>query len=687
MAKTADASKAKDSAKDDADFLAEALRRYERGMNKDRANIDEALVDLGFMTCRAEDQWPIQAMRAREAEGRPVLTMPQVPKFVRQVTGDMRLSRPGIRVVPVDNRGDKKTAEVLAGLVRYIENRSSARHAYTKGADLQVACGIGHWRVVTEYADATTFNQEIRIVGVDDGVFVIWDPDAVLPTREDARYCFVPVDMSEAQFRERFPDASPSDFGEWDGWVSGDMVRVAEYWEKRPEKRLLALLPDGSIDDLTDKGAEAVAQARAAGARVEQRDSWAVYRSLICAGQVLEPARRWPGRYIPVVPVIGEEIHFGRETIRRGLVRAMRDAQRLYNYSISAQAEVVAMQPRAPFIVADEQIRKYLPEWEAANSVNRPFLRYTPQANAPVPQRVQPPVSSQGIDDLIDRAMQDMRETTGIYDAGLGARSNETSGKAIQARQREADVGTFVYMDNWSLSIEHTGRILIDLIPHIYDTQRIIRILGEDGKVDTIEINRTDPRPIEEGGTPAIENDVTVGAYDVILQTGPSYSTRREEAREGMIEFLRAQPGIGPAIADLVAKAQDWPMADEIAERIEAILPPQIQKLVEEKKAPEDRRPPDPPDPMQQQAVMLEMRDKAADIGKKEAEAQNRQVDTAAKAFGLQLQQAQFAGAMAQPPGPGNQEIAQALAMLAAAVQQQGQQISTLTQALTGRAA
>lgn len=659
MAKTKKAPAAEEN--DDSGFLAEALDRYTRSYDKDKENIAEALIDLGFMTCRPEDQWPAEAINARKCEGRPILTMPQVPKFVRQVTGDMRIYKPGIKVVAVDNQGDEKTADVLAGLIRYIENRSAARFAYTKAADSQVAAGIGHIRVLTEYASTTTFNQELRIVGVDDGVMVIWDADAVLPTREDAMYCFVPIDMSTAEFKKRWPDASPSDFGEWSGWVSGEMTRVAEYWEKRPEKRLLALQEDGSVIDLTDKTEEERRGLVGPGAKLEERDSYCVYRSLICAGTVLEKPARWPGRYIPVIPVIGEEVHFGRETVRRGIVRAMRDAQRLYNYAMSAQAEVTALQPKAPWLVTDGQIKKYIPEWEGANHVNRPYLRYTPEGGAPPPQRIQPPVSAQGIAELIERASQDMRETTGIYDAGLGARSNETSGRAITARQREADVGTFVYMDNWGLSIEYTGRVLIDLIPKIYDTERMIRILGEDGKVEKIEINKTVMAPLEEGGLPTVLNDVTVGAYDVQLVTGPSYTTRREEAKEGMVEFARAYPPVMQVAGDLVAEAQDWPNKDQFAKRLRALVPPQV--LAAEQHEGDGPPPPPEPNPLEEMAGKLELAEKAAGIDKTRAETANKNADTQAK----EIQNTQMA---MQAP-----EIQQTLMILA-------EQVAAITQAL-----
>ena len=170
---------------DNKDYVRKALAKYERSFNKEQTNILMALEDLEF---RAGEQWPTEVKRERERDYRPALTINKIPTYVRQVTGDIRLMRPSIKVVPVDSRGDPDTAEVLGGLIRYVENRSDARHAYTMGADSQVVAGIGHWRVLTEYADDFTFDQEIRIATVDDGVGIIWDGDAVLPNKEDATF-------------------------------------------------------------------------------------------------------------------------------------------------------------------------------------------------------------------------------------------------------------------------------------------------------------------------------------------------------------------------------------------------------------------------------------------------------------------------------------------------------------------
>jgi hypothetical protein len=601
------------------DFVRQALEKYNRAYDKDQTNIVAALEDLDF---RAGEQWPADVKRERERDYRPALTINKIPTYVRQIVGDIRLMRPSIRVVPVDSRGDPDTAEVLAGLVRYIENRSDARHAYTAGADSQVACGIGHWRVLTEYADDSTFNQEIRIATVADGVGVIWDADAVLPNKEDAKCCFVPVDLSHEEFKSRYPDAPLEDFSltedsrSSEGWFAGDFVRVAEYWERKPEKRTLALLPDGSIDDLTDQP-ERLAELKAQGVRIEERDSHRVYRSVISSCHLLEEPKPWPGRFIPIIPVIGEEVVIGRRTVRHGVVRYLKDPQRAYNYFRSAETEAVALQPKAPWLVTDKNIEGYEDQWLTSNTRNFPYLLYKPDTKngAAVPQRVQSGMDTRGMVEGLTLASEEMKSVTGIYDAALGQRSNEVSGKAIAARARESDVGSYVYVENFSRAIKHTGRIVLDLIPNIYDAERTIRIVGEDGKVDVVNIN-------QQVGVDRVLNDTTIAAYDVVLDQGPSYATKREEAREGMLTFLQQAPSAAPVVLDLIANAQDWPNADKFSDRLKTLLPPHIQAM----EAQDSGEAPPPPLPLspEQQAQQMEMQLEQQKMG---VEQQKMQVD------------------------------------------------------------
>lgn len=592
---------------DDDDLHGTALKQYERGFQKERINLDEAYFDLRFA---AQDryQWDEKAWLDRTSQGRPIITVNKVPQFVRSVTGDMRQLRPAIKCVPVDDQGSEEVAEkILPGMLRYIENRSDAQAAYFQAADSQVTAGIGHWRVMTEYADADTFNQEIRIAPIEDGIAVVWDPDSILPTREDAMFCFVPVDMSRAAFEKKYPDKNADSMTTvpefFRSWFGDDHVRIAEYWYKKPAKHTLALMPDGGIVDLSDDDGTKAAEVKAAGARIEKRDGFDICRAVISASDMLEEPEVWPGRHIPIVPLLGEEIKIGRETVRRGIVRHLRGPQQLYNYAVSTDAEVIALQPKAPFIGTRKMFLDYQDQWESANTKNWPYLEYTPDPDVPnmKPERVQPSLSSTGLHEMMQVSSADMNAVTGIYPAALGAQSNEVSGKAILARQREGDTGTFNYIEAFGRAVRRTGQIVLDLIPHIYDTQRMIQIVGEDGKTSSVTINQA--ALAQDGMTPITLNDLTQGSYHLIIEMGPSFSTKREEARDGMQALMQALgPNTVPLIADLFAKQQDWPLADKIAKRFEAVLPPQIQaKEAQENGEPPPPAPsPPPPTPEQQ---------------------------------------------------------------------------------------
>lgn len=688
---------------DDADLVREALQRYQDGRERDRENIDDGYEDLAFRA-DGRNQWPEEIKREREAEGRPIIAVNKIPQFVRQVTGDMRQMRPAIKVVPVDDRGDRETAETMAGMIRYIENRSDAQQqVYAPATDSQVCAGIGHWMVGTEYAGATTFNQEIRISLIEDGLGVVWDPDAVMLTREDAMWCHVPVDMSLTAYKAKWPDAAedpfPSIDSKWyEGWFSDDSIRVSMYFVKKPTKRLLLLSSDGSVIDLTDEPNrdEIVEAAAQAGDRAEWRDSVKVCSYLISASAVLDGPTEIPGTLIPVVPVIGEEVRVGRRIYRQGIVRPLKDPQRMYNYFRSAQTETVALQPKAPFIGTQKNFERYESRWNSANAKNWPYLVYDPdqQNGGAMPQRVAPPVSSQGINEGVLQAADDMKAVSGIYDASLGARSNETSGVAINARQREGDTGTYLFLDNFALALKHTGRIIIGMIPEVYDTERMIRIVGEDGKMDLAHINKA----AMINGQEIVLNDMTSGSYDVALDTGPSYTTKREQAKTGMLEFVKMVPQAAPIIGDLVAKAQDWPLADEIGKRLELVLPPPIQAAIRAEKgegdAGEDGMPPPQADPAAAMAMQAKQQEMAAEQAKLAADVEKAQLDVQAKEIDLrmkeiELAEKQAAAAQALPPDQLIQAIAPALEMLAEQVRQQAavtaemmQRIDMLAQAI-----
>lgn len=582
--------------KNQTEFMQEMRDNYDRARQRDHENIIEAYLDLGFRG--GDAQWDATALNERQSERRPCMIINLIPQFVRQVTGEQRQMKPSVKVVGVDDKSDPKTAQAMEGLIRYIENRSDAQDAYNKGGEQQVVAGIGHWRVDREYAGDSTFDQELGIRAIEDGISVLWDPDATKPSREDANFCFVPVDMSRKKFETLYRGKTADDMNTHDyqwrtEWATDDHVRVSEYWIKRPISKKLALLPDGETIDLaTIKDPLQLAQIQAQ-ARIEERPSHEIVRYLVSLTEVLEGEQISPGRYIPIVPVFGEEVRIGRRLIRHGMVRFMRDPQRIYNYYASAEVEVTAMQPKAPFMGTELNFADTLDMWQTANTKNYPFLIYRPDpaSGGKPPDRVAPPVSSQGILEGIARAEQDLWRVTGIYPPSLGQQGNETSGKAITARQGEGDTGTFVYVDNWVRAIRHTGKVLIDMIPHVYDTARQIRILREDGKVEPVNINQPSRQMQGLDIVTKIENDLTVGSYDVVVEVGPTFATRREEAKQGMIMLLQTIPQLGPFLLDLVAQAQDWPLAEVIADRAKMMLPPPLlmAEIMREQGIPEEQ--------------------------------------------------------------------------------------------------
>ena len=394
------------------DVLQEARQRFSRAVDADRENAQQAHDDLKF---RVGEQWPEDVKREREADGRPVLTINRIPQFIRQVTGDIRINRPAIRVRPVDSKSDPELARILTGLIRHIEQVSQAQTAYTTAADSAAACGIGHFRIVSEYSDDDGFEQDIRIRRILNPFSVAWDPDAEALTREDAKYCFVTARVPLDEFKTRWPDARTSDFDSADydrdylgDWWDGESVRVAEYWCKKTIVKTLHMMTDGKVFDDAGlakavaevaEGAEAAEDGAAAprGNSVVQQPTvkrtrevrtHEVVQYILNGVEVIEGPVKWPGRHIPIVSVCGEEVHIGDRTVRSGVIRYAKDAQRLYNYMRSTAVETGALQPKAPFIATPNQIKGHEIQWREANRRNVPYLLYNPDGQAPgAPQR------------------------------------------------------------------------------------------------------------------------------------------------------------------------------------------------------------------------------------------------------------------------------------------------------------
>lgn len=606
----------------------DALDRYAAAYDADLPNRIMAEDDMRMLTV---DQWDEDARKVREADNRPCVTVNGLSAIVRTVTGQIRDLNPAIRVLAADGAASTDTAEIMEGMIRSIEYAADAPSVYEAAAESAAACGIGHWRVRADYVDGATFDQELIIERIHNPFAVFWDPAAKDSTRKDARYCFIVEQMKRKDFESAYPKKSADGIGEEAAatdvlnWSTGDTVMVAEYFWVEEKEYKIGLIPE-SVDIFGNPIPAQVVRDPKPPMNVTRTRTvkepyvrWAK----ISGTDILEGPVDIPSRYIPVVSVTGEEWHVGDAIYRSSVVRFAKDAQRLYNYARSTAIEIMMLQPKAPYLATPQQVAGLEPIWNEANRKNRPYLLYNPDDNAPPPSRVPPPIPSSAVIAETQIAAEDMKRTTGIYDASLGARSNETSGVAIQRRQSESQNSTSVYADNMVKAVVQTGKVLVDMIARVYDTKRVVRILGADDQEQMETINDVIFGP--DGAQPV--NDVTVGRYDVRISVGPSYATKRQEAREGMLGLLNAMPVVGQAAPDLIVRAQDWPDADKVADRVAKILPPGIVEK-------------DDPTPEEQQAMMQQQqaaqqqeaaRQQEAATAAREAEAKAAKAEADAK--------------------------------------------------------
>lgn len=616
----------------------EIIEQVEQDWRADRDNRDDALSDLKFA---GGDQWNAAVKSQREAEGRPVVTINRMGQFIRQVSGNLRQSYPAITPVPVDGGTDKVLSDIYGGLVRQIEYRSAASAAYAWGAECSIACGIGHWRIETGYSDDDGFDQDIMIKRIMDPLSVIWDAGATEIDRSDAWRCTVTELIPLDEYKRRFPKAgrtTPTDFPTQPTtqstlyWTQNDKVRIASYWYRVPVKKLLGITERGQVFDLTKMPKVAVQSLGIT--RTREAESYKIKHVVMDGNDFLTEDEDWAGCYIPVVPCIGSEIAYDGTVIRHGIVRWAKDPQRLYNFWRSAAAELMGMQPKAPWLLTAEMIEGHEATWQAANRVNLPYLLYNKDPEAPglTPKREAPPAPAVAFAHEAEISEGEMKATTGVYDAALGNRSNETSGVAIEARQQQTDNGSFVYFDNFNHAIRRTGQILVDLIPKIYDGERVVRILGTDDQEAFVPINQT----IKTIDGPVMVNDISAGKFDVRIKTGPSYVNARQQAKDELGKILQADPQLMQVFGDLYFESQDFAGADKLAERMKKVIPPNLTQ----------EGPPQPqgPDPAQQAAMQVQMAEMQAKIKKLEAEA----ADKEQSAIGKQLDNAEKAASLQQ---------------------------------------
>jgi hypothetical protein len=588
---------------DHRDKLAEMRHRYKMALGAYSDSREDELDDLRFMAGSPDNQWqwPADVLQTRGSvqgqtiNARPCLTINKLPQHVRMVTNEQRQNRPSGKVIPADDNADVQVAAIYDGMVRHIEYMSDADVAYDTACENQVTYGEGYIRVLTEYCDEDSFDQDLRIGRIRNSFSVYMDPMAQDPTGADAEFCFITEDLTKEEYEREYPNAAPlssmlaSGVGDQylSQWLDENTIRIAEYFYYTHKKETLNLYPgnnsffEGTPEDKDMKrmGVKPI--------RSREVDRRKVMWMKTNGFEVLQE-QEWAGKYIPVVRVIGNEFEVEGQIYISGLVRNAKDAQRMYNYWTSQEAEMLALAPKAPFIGYGGQFEGYEMQWKTANTTNWPYLEVNPDvtdgagAVLPLPQRAAPPLPQTGLIQAKMGASEDIKSTTGQYDSSLGMGGNERSGRAILAREKQGDTGTYHYVDNLARAIRHITRQLVDMIPKIYDTERIARIVGIDGEVEMVKINPEQPEPVKE--IRDMESGILiekiynpgVGKYDVVVTTGPSYMTKRQESMDAMSQILQGNPQLWSVAGDLFVKNMDWPGAQELADRLAKTIDPKL---------------------------------------------------------------------------------------------------------------
>jgi hypothetical protein len=601
--------KPSESMKGDEAIIAELQERMAVYESSSEGMRKEALDDLEFLK---GDQWPEVQRRQREMAGRPCLTINTLPTYLQQVTNDQRQNRASIKVSPTNENATKKTAEVIQGMIRHIEYDSSADIAYDTAVNSAAAIGFGYFRLTTEYERPDSFDQVIKIKRIRNSFAVGFDPNSVEPDGSDAQWVTVSGRIRRNEFRIRYPKAVATlekfDYdrsGAASAWLDSDSVRIAEYYRIEQEKHKLYQFVDGTTSyDKND--ATPINPVHRDRDVLKKKVMW----YLCTPFEVLERAEIMCD-WIPVFPVFGTEIDIDGKVYRAGMIRNAKDPAMMYNFWMTSATEEVAMRPKIPYIGAEGQFEGHEKEWARANTSSMAYLEYKPTSVdgqlAPPPTR-QPMIDVPvGVLTMAGHARDNIKATTGLFDSSLGAAGTATSGKQEIAQQRQGNVANFHYMDNFTRTLRHAGKCIINMIPHYYDTQRLVRTRAEDGLPSTTWINKI------EAAANEVMNDVRIGYYDAAVTTGPSHATMRAEAADAMVQFGQSWPKLMDIAGDKVVQAMNWPGAEDIAERIARTIPPEIKNdPADNPQGPQI--PPEVQQQMQQMQATIEELQKAADV-------------------------------------------------------------------------
>lgn len=553
--------------------------RFEHIISVDAENRNNYVQNVRISS--SNDQWD-EEVKKRRGSNRPALTFNLLNGVVKQIIGDYRQNKLAIKVLPSGGQATEDVAEILAAIIRGIETDSNADHSYTNALECAARGGFGYFRVRAMYESDDVFNQKLVIEPIYNPLTVYFDPAAKRITREDAEYCIVTEMLSKSEFRRLYPKAEENG---WDlvditsdnmeDWGDDDNIRIAEYFVKETVEERLVAFSNGSVIQI-DNDDEIAALAQIGITPVKERMAERVnIKWYKCTGSAILEQRTFKTKYIPIIPVLGEEVNLEGKTLLRSSVFYGVDAQRSYNYERSAAVERSALAAKAPWLVTNKMIEMWRALWDNANTTPQPYLVYTPDQSAGgPPQRIEPPSTSQAEMANSQIAAQDVQRTTLVFNSQLGANSNIQSGVGLSEQQSQGATSTFIFPDNLRCGIEHCGRVLIDAIPFFYDRERVVRTINSEDVVEMQTVNQQQPNMLL--GITEVLNDITVGKYDVVVTAGKAFASRRREAVEGMMKFAQAFPQQAPIIADLMIKNMDVPGGDQMAARIKRSLPPQI---------------------------------------------------------------------------------------------------------------
>jgi hypothetical protein len=592
------------------EVVIEAKKRFERAKEANSEARKLALDDTRFVMGDSDNgwQWPESIRREREGDERVILTVNMTAQHCNQIINEIRRNRPSVKVSPVDSGADKETAEILGGLIRNIQVSSAADDAHDVAAEHAVYGGEGYWRVLTQYSDETSFNQDIVIKACPRPGLVYIDPDCLELDKSDAMWGFVFEDISHEQAKREHPEIDPQSWVE-DGWMREDTIRRAEYFYCTLVKETACLLQDGSsvLKSALKPGQIVVKE------RPTQVKKWK-WCKLIGGHDKPVDETDWLGDYLPIISVVGKEIYVGDELVRKGQVRDLKDPARMVNYAYSETAQTLALQNKIPYMAAAEAIEGYDEEWQQANSSNAsylPFHAYDQSGNPlPQPARQQPSVMPAAQVQFLQLSTEQMRAASGQQNANFGIKSEAQSGIGIERLKVQGETATFHFPDNLARALRYEAKVLINLIQKYYDTARVVRILGLDGKEEHVRMEpgfgQYHEQPDEDGEIQKIF-DPLVGKYDVVVDTGPNYQTQRQESAASLNELAAKNPALMGIAGDLIMRAQDFPMSEQLAERLAKALPPGLQ----DKKDGQPEIPPEVQQQMQQMHEQMQQMDQA----------------------------------------------------------------------------